>query len=146
MFVHRGDTDNRRHVNGGAILRMASVLLEARTGSPDPDAAMGSVLAAPFANPGPVPPELEALALDSAVAEQVAGDYELAPDMLVTVHVYDDRLFARTRDGEAELFCAGGYRFFARAVQLQIEFEVADGRATGLRGELMGRPMRARRR
>lgn len=147
VFVHRGDTDNARHVSSGAILRMADLLLAARVAQPAADAELVALEATPFSNPGPAPADHDEVALAPELIARLVGTYELAPNFAITLNEYDARLFAISPEGEVELFCEGGLRFFAKGVNLAVEFDVDDsGRVTGMRGQLRGRAIDARRR
>ena len=134
VFVHRGDTDNDRRVAGSAIWNMAELVFGAMVDEPAADPELVDVDAVPFDDPGPEPEWPEEVAVDPAVFDELVGEYEILPGRTMTIHVWEDRLFLRSDDGEAELFPEGSRRFFCRAAPVTVEFlEDEAGRITAAR-------------
>jgi CubicO group peptidase (beta-lactamase class C family) len=81
-----------------------------------------------------VPPARRAAAVDPKVYDRLAGDYELAPDFIITILKRDDKLISQaTGQPEVELFPESETRFFLKVVDAQVDFVLdASGRVTGL--------------
>jgi CubicO group peptidase (beta-lactamase class C family) len=85
--------------------------------------------------------------LDAAVLDRIAGNYELARDVVLTIRREGDRAFARvTGQGELEIFPESDYEYFVKGVDAQLSFvrDVAL-RVSGLVLRQGGRNMNARR-
>lgn len=82
----------------------------------------------------PLPAARVAIALDPKAYDRLAGDYELAPNFLITILRRDGKLISRaTGQAEVELFPESETRFFLTVVDAQVDFLVdAEGRVTGL--------------
>jgi len=80
--------------------------------------------------PGP----RKAAAVDPTAYDRLAGDYELAPDFIITILRRGDKLISQaTGQPEVELFPESATRFFLKVVDAQVDFVIdAAGRATGL--------------
>jgi len=88
-----------------------------------------------------------AVRVDDAIAENIAGRYELGPRSVIAVRRDGDRVFARvSAQGEAEVFAESDYEYFSRVIDAQISFlRDGDGRVSGLVLHLGGRNLTARR-
>ncbi len=82
----------------------------------------------------PLPAARTEIALDPKLYDRLAGDYELAPNFLITILRKDGKLVSRaTGQAEVELFPESETRFFLKVVDAQVDFQVdAAGRVTGL--------------
>ena len=79
---------------------------------------------------------------------EYSGDYELAPNVVARVFVFEGRLFGRFPQGEAELFALSRSEFTIRAAPgVVIRFERdAAGRVTGVSGSIGPQQFRATKR
>jgi D-alanyl-D-alanine carboxypeptidase len=95
----------------------------------------------------PIPSPRKEVALDPAVYDRLAGDYELAPDFIITILRREGRLISQaTGQPEVELFPESETRFFLKVVDAQIDFVVdASGRVTGLVLHQGGRDLPAKK-
>jgi CubicO group peptidase (beta-lactamase class C family) len=100
--------------------------------------------AIPLAQP---PKKRSEIAVDPALLERYAGEYELAPGFLLTVTREGGRLFAQvTGQPKAEIFAESLKEFFYKVVDAQITFEAGEsGPATGLVLHQGGRDIPAKR-
>jgi len=82
----------------------------------------------------PIPPPRKEAAVDPKVFDRLTGDYELAPDFLITILRRGDKLISQaTGQPEIELFPESETRFFLKVVDAQVDFVIdAAGRVTGL--------------
>lgn len=82
----------------------------------------------------PLPQERQAVKIDPALYDRLAGEYELAPNFIIAILRRGDRLISQaTGQPEVELFPESETRFFLKVVDAQIDFTLdASGRATGL--------------
>ena len=73
-------------------------------------------------------------AVDPKLYDRLAGDYELAPNFLLTILRRGDKLISRaTGQAEVELFPESETRFFLKVVDAAVDFILdASGRVTGL--------------
>jgi CubicO group peptidase (beta-lactamase class C family) len=95
----------------------------------------------------PLPSPRQEIKLDPALYDRLAGDYELAPDFLITILRRDGRLFSQaTGQPEVEIFPESETRFFLKVVDAQVDFVLdAAGRVTGLVLHQGGRDLPAKR-
>jgi serine-type D-Ala-D-Ala carboxypeptidase/endopeptidase len=79
-----------------------------------------------------VPPQ--EVDVDPAIFEGLEGEYQLTPEIVISVEAEDDSLYAAlTGQGPARIYPASETEFFYRIVDAQIAFDVDDeGNATGL--------------
>jgi CubicO group peptidase (beta-lactamase class C family) len=70
--------------------------------------------------------------LDSSIAKQYVGEYQLSPSFIVTITFEDGQLMAQaTGQGKVELFAERPNFFFTKIVKVQLEFfRNADGKVT----------------
>jgi D-alanyl-D-alanine carboxypeptidase len=82
----------------------------------------------------PLPPEQKAAAIDPATYDRYTGIYELAPGFALIVTREGAKLMAQgTGQPKIELFPESASTFFAKEVEIKIEFVVAgDGKASSL--------------
>ena len=82
----------------------------------------------------PLPKERQAIHLDPSLYDRLTGDYELAPNFVITILRRGDKLISQaTGQTEVELFPESETRFFLKVVDAQVDFTLdASGRATGL--------------
>lgn len=79
----------------------------------------------------PVPPD--PAVLDPRTLKGLDGSYQFLPDLMLTIKLKGDRLFAGLGNDTAELFDTGNGRFFMKEDNLQMIFQrSASGRATCL--------------
>ncbi len=148
VVVHRGDTDNDRRVDGQAVWAVIEAIAAARVGQPaeDPELIELEPGAEPFANPGPEPTPYTQVHVEPSVFAELSGDYEFAPGQNATLHIFQERLFVRLGEREAELFPSSETAYFARATSLEIEvLRDPAGEVEALRVLLKGNSSRARR-
>jgi CubicO group peptidase (beta-lactamase class C family) len=115
VFVHRGDTDHGRQVNGRNVWMMLEQILAARRG--DARAEAKSVALQPVALASQLPPFEwpRIITLDPATRNALLGRYRFAPNIVATVYEYDGRLFvSMPGQGEAELSAISPSEFFVR--------------------------------
>jgi hypothetical protein len=64
-----------------------------------------------------------AVQVDPAIYGQYVGEYQLAPELILTVSAEGDKLFGQvTGEAEVELLSESESRFFLEGVDVQIEF------------------------
>ncbi len=82
----------------------------------------------------PLPAARKEITLDPKLYDRLAGDYELAPNFLLTILRRGDKLISRaTGQAEVELFPESETRFFLKVVDAAVDFTLdASGRVTGL--------------
>ncbi len=82
----------------------------------------------------PLPTEQQAVALDPALYDRYAGVYELAPGFSLTISREGAKLLAQaTGQPKLEIFPESPTKFFAKEVDMQIEFVVeGDGKASSM--------------
>lgn len=82
----------------------------------------------------PLPQERQAVKIEAALFDRLAGEYELAPNFTITILRRGDKLISHaTGQPEVELFPESETRFFLKVVDAQVDFTLdASGRATGL--------------
>ncbi|MGZ5515578.1 MAG: serine hydrolase, partial [Candidatus Aminicenantales bacterium] len=82
----------------------------------------------------PLPAPRKEAAVDPKLYDRLTGDYELAPEFIITVLRRGGKLISQaTGQSEVELFPESETRFFLKVVDAQIDFVLdAEGRVTGL--------------
>lgn len=82
----------------------------------------------------PLPQERQAVKIEAALFDRLAGEYELAPNFTITILRRGDKLISHAPgQPEVELFPESETRFFLKVVDAQVDFTLdASGRATGL--------------
>jgi len=82
----------------------------------------------------PIPSPRKVAVVDPKIYDLYAGDYELAPDFIITILRRGDKLISQaTGQPEIELFPESETRFFLKVVDAQVDFvKDAGGRVTGL--------------
>jgi CubicO group peptidase (beta-lactamase class C family) len=82
----------------------------------------------------PLPAPRKEIPVESKIYDLYAGDYELAPDFIITILRRGDKLISQaTGQGEVEIFPESETRFFLKVVDAQVDFvKDASGRVTGL--------------
>ncbi len=101
-----------------------------------------------FAKTGkPLPSPRREVEIDPKLYDRLAGDYELAPNFLISIIRRGDKLISQaTGQSEVEIFPESELRFFLKVVDAQIDFTVdASGRVTGLVLHQGGRDLPARK-
>ncbi len=150
VFVHRGDTDNDRHVGGGDVWSIADAIFRAR---PEEGARSDAGELEPLRAeelPGALPAPAERDAKSPIPAERLdalVGDFEAPGLGRCTFFEHEGRLFARAGfGGEAEVFWERGDRFFLRKLDLQFRFPTNDeGQIEAVEITFRGRGLRGRR-
>lgn len=82
----------------------------------------------------PLPAPRKEAAVDPKLYDRLTGDYELAPEFIITILRRGGKLISQaTGQSEVELFPESETRFFLKVVDAQIDFVLdAEGRVTGL--------------
>jgi hypothetical protein len=76
-----------------------------------------------FGEPYEIPKERVAIKLDSKIYDAYVGQYELAPNVIITVTKEDDRLMIQlTGQPKVEVFPESETKFFLRVVDAQLTF------------------------
>jgi CubicO group peptidase (beta-lactamase class C family) len=147
VFVHRGDTDNGRHVRGRDVWGLAEAILGAQEAEAEAEPELVPLVATPLAGVLPPPPEREAIALVPAALEELVGEYKGDGDLRVKVHLFEGRLYALAAGlGETELRPETRERFFSPWQNVVVTFSRdASGAIDGAAVMLEGRELRVRR-
>jgi CubicO group peptidase (beta-lactamase class C family) len=76
----------------------------------------------------------KAIQIDPQIFNRYVGDYQLAPQFILTIRTRDNRLFAQaTGQSEFEIFPNSETEFFLRVVEAQVKFVIdSGGQVTGL--------------
>ena len=101
-----------------------------------------------FAKTGkPLPSPRREVDIDPKLYDRLVGDYELAPNFLISIIRRGDKLISQaTGQSEVEIFPESELRFFLKVVDAQVDFTVdALGRVTGLVLHQGGRDLPARK-
>lgn len=70
------------------------------------------------------PKEHKQISLDAKILEGFTGQYQLAPNFVLTISRSEDHLYAQaTGQGKFEIFPEGPHNFFAKVTELTIAFE-----------------------
>jgi CubicO group peptidase (beta-lactamase class C family) len=97
--------------------------------------------------PYEIPKEKIVMAVDSAVLKQYTGEYELAPNFILTITLEEGKFMVQaTGQGKAELFAEKENFFFLKVADIQVEFiKNVDGKTDKLILHQGGRDMPAKR-
>jgi CubicO group peptidase (beta-lactamase class C family) len=100
-----------------------------------------------FEQPYDLPATRTPVAIDPAVFARCVGDYELAPDFVISVRARDGRFFTQaTGQPELEIFAISESEFYLQDVEARLSFQGdATGAVTGLILHQVGREMPARK-
>ena len=100
-----------------------------------------------FEGPLPVPKEHKEVTVNPQVFDGYVGQYQLAPNFILTITREGDNLFAQANgQPKAQIFPEGDRDFFYKVVDAQITFETdSAGRATSLTLHQNGADMPAKR-
>jgi CubicO group peptidase (beta-lactamase class C family) len=139
VIVHRGDTDHGRNVAGRDVWTIAEMIVSAREGPPA--ASPRRVPLQPVGLTSQLRAELppQFVAIDAALMAEYAGEYQMAPNVVARVFVFEGRLFANfPGQGEAQLFGLSRSEFTIKAASgVRIQFERdASGAVTGISGSI----------
>lgn len=95
----------------------------------------------------PAPKEHKVITLDPKIFDAYVGQYQLAPNFVLTITRESDQLFAQaTGQAKVEIYPESQRDFFYKVVDAQISFEAdASGRVTGLTLRQNGANMPAKR-
>jgi hypothetical protein len=78
-----------------------------------------------FSKPYELPKQRQVIVLDPAIYEAYVGDYQLAPEVVLTVTTEAQRLFAQlTGQEQVEIFPESATKFFLKIVDAQLTFVV----------------------
>jgi hypothetical protein len=101
------------------------MILAAQGGTPDVVTRPAATTPIPFASQLPPVPAPVFIAIDSTLAAELAGRYQVAPSVVVRVFTFAGRLFANfPGQGEAELFALSQSAFTIRVQSgVRIDFE-----------------------
>jgi len=91
----------------------------------------------------PLPPTEATVEIDPALYDQYVGDYQIGPDLALTISLANGTLFAQaTGEASLELAAAAADSFFLPGLDVQIEFtRDAEGAITGLVLQQSGQTM-----
>ena len=145
VIWHNGQTAGFASMMAFDPAAREGVVVLANTGVSVDDLALHMLDASiPLSSP---PKARNAIRIDTAIAETIAGRYELAPGSVIAVRRDGDRVFARvSAQGEAEIFAESDYEYFSRVIDAQLSFlHAGDGRVSGLVLHLGGHNLTARR-
>ncbi len=154
VYWHNGGTAGYRSFIGFDPAARVGVVVLSNSGSPVGVDDIGRHLLDPSAplldknSPLLRPPVTRtAVSLDPGALDRFAGQYQLAPQVVIAVTRRDARLFVQlTGQPEFEVFAEAPTRFFLKVVDAQITFEVGtQGRADALVLHQNGRDQRAPR-
>ena len=97
--------------------------------------------------PYDLPKEKIAITVDTAILKQYAGEYELAPNFILTVTLEDGKLMVQaTGQGKAEVYAEKENFFFLKIADAQVEFtKGVDGKTDKLILHQNGRDMPAKK-
>jgi CubicO group peptidase (beta-lactamase class C family) len=97
--------------------------------------------------PYTIPKEKIAIAVDSSLLKQYTGEYELAPNFILTISLEQGRLMVQaTGQGKAEMFAERENFFFLKVADIQLTFtKDADGKTDKLILHQNGRDMPAKK-
>ena len=128
VYVHRGDTDQGRGVGGAVPLTILDKILSAKEEESQQNPKLQAVETVPFFSQKPAVEEPAFIDLPRAKVEPLLGEYQLGPEAVVRVFLYDDRLFMYVPgEGEAELFAHSETEFTIRVISnVKVEFELND--------------------
>lgn len=128
VIVHRADTDNGRNVKGSDVWTLVERILSAKKGSAVKQPKLTAMTPQPFSSPQPRFPWPEAITLEAARLQALAGDYELRPGLTASLFLHEGRLYAfMPGQGEAELLAASPTEFFLHVdPTVRIRFEDDD--------------------
>lgn len=149
VVVHRGDTDHNRNVAGRDIWLMVDGILGAPLGEPRGQPRLVSLTPAPLASQLPAELRRSYLSLNATLLTEYTGEYQLAPQVFVRVHVFQNRLFIVVpNEGEAELLALSATEFTIMPVPgVRVVFERdTTGKVALLQLHRAGQVMRASRR
>lgn len=87
------------------------------------------------------------IAMDTTAKQAFVGQYQLAPNFILTVTLDGDQLYAQaTGQQRAAIFPESSAQFFLKVVNAQLSFELGpDGRPTSLTLHQNGRDRQAKR-
>jgi CubicO group peptidase (beta-lactamase class C family) len=144
VFVHRGDTDFSEGINGPPIWLLAEKILQARKNSPKTDPILVPLEPIPFVHPSPPLPERTEVAVSSDVLARYEGKYRLESGGILNLRnlgsVLEGRLIG---EGEADFYPESQTKFFAKAVNIQLTFELDEtGNPAYVIIDYMGQKMR----
>jgi CubicO group peptidase (beta-lactamase class C family) len=140
VLQHGGGTGGfRTHLalepsSGRAVVALANSAAEPSAADLATHALVGSPVApTPAVPPAPVPVARSEVTLPAAELDRVAGRYELAPNVVMTIARREDGLTAQLTGQPAfPIFAEGPLKFFWRVVDAEIEFSLdASGKVTG---------------
>ena len=146
VFVHRGDTDQGRGVGGATPLAVLDKILAAKEGELQLNPGLKPVEAIPFSSQNPAYEEPPFTSFPPSHYKPFLGEYELGPDAIARVFMFEDRPFMYVPgEGEAELFAISETTFTIRVVSnVDIEFETGEqGQVVAVNLALGSRQMRA---
>jgi CubicO group peptidase (beta-lactamase class C family) len=139
VIIHRGDTDHGRNIAGRDAWRIVEMILAARRDAADVATHPVPMSTIAFATqlPPVAPPTY--ITIDSALAAELVGRYQVAPNTVVRVFLFAGRLFANfPGQGEAELFALSRSEFTIRVQSgVRILFERNErGEVSGFSGQI----------
>jgi CubicO group peptidase (beta-lactamase class C family) len=95
----------------------------------------------------PLPVEKQAITVDPAVLDRYVGEYQVGPNLMITITKEGNRLFAQVLgQPKIELHADSPTRFFVKEAPIQIEFVTdASGKATALTLHQGGQQIQSKR-
>jgi CubicO group peptidase (beta-lactamase class C family) len=145
VFVHRADTDFSEGVSGPPIWLLAEKILQAKKDKPKNNPALVPLDPVPFANPSPPLPERSVVDISEDALIKLEGTYKLESGGVLILKNLGNALEGRlSGEGEADFFPESQIKFFAKAANIQLTFDVNEqGVPTQVLIEYMGRTMQA---
>jgi D-alanyl-D-alanine carboxypeptidase len=95
----------------------------------------------------PLPAEKQAVTVDAAILNNYAGEYQVGPNLMITITKEGNKLFAQViGQPKIELHSESTTKFFVKEAPIQIEFVTdASGKASGLTLYQGGQQIQAKR-
>ncbi len=147
IIWHNGGTGGYRSFVGYRVKARAGVVVLSNTSTATGVDDIGMHLLDSSAPLIPPPKEHKELAVDSRLFEGYVGQYQLAPNFILTITREGDSLYAQaTNQPKFQIFPETKKDFFFKVVDAQITFETdSEGRANALVLHQNGRDLRAKR-
>ncbi len=127
VIVHRADTDFGGGANGGEVWRLVRAIADATVGSVASSPKLTAVKDRPFSTSLPELRLPETVSIEIEVLDRYVGDYQINPELTVSLTRVDDVLVGfMPGQGEADFFAVSSTEFYAKAVGATLEFVLDD--------------------